>query len=228
MLRAELETPNLTASPFRGSLSMPALEVLEERLAPANLPAGFIETAFIAGFSQPTSMQLLPDGRIFVAEQGGTVRVIKNGQLLTTPFLSVIVDRDGERGLLGVTVDPNFANNHFVYIYYTVPSPNLHNRVSRFTANGDVAADNSELVLLDLPALAASHHNGGGLHFGQDGKLYIGVGENGIPANAQSLNTTLGKILRINSDGSIPADNPFLAVTSGINQSIYALGFRNP
>src|SRR5205823_10758608 len=124
--------------------------------------------------------------------------------------LSLNVDSSGERGLLGVAFDPQFATNHYVYVYYTVPGTPAHNRVSRFTANGDVAVPGSEVPILDLnPLSTATNHNGGAIHFGLDGKLYIGVGENAQPSNSQSLDTLLGKVLRINPDGSIPPDNPF-------------------
>src|SRR6185503_1655040 len=102
------------------------------------------------------------------------------------------------------------------------------NRISRFTANGDVAVAGSEVVLFDLDNLSANYHNGGALNFGSDGKLYAAAGDNGNSANAQSLTTVLGKILRLNSNGTIPTDNPFLAQTSGKNRAIWALGLRNP
>ena len=194
----------------------------------ATLPAGFSETQ-ISGLSSPTAMELAPDGRLFVCLQGGNLRVIKNGVLLATPFVSLTVDSNGERGLLGVTFDPNFASNNFVYVYYTVTSTPRHNRVSRFTANGDVAQPGSELVLLDLDDLStATNHNGGALHFGPDGKLYIAVGENANGSNSQTLSNLLGKMLRINSDGSIPSDNPFFNTATGKNRAIWALGLRNP
>ena len=173
-------------------------------------------------------MAFAPDGRLFVCEQDGTLRVIKDGALLSTPFLTLSVSGSGERGLLGVAFDPQFAANQFVYLYYTATSPNTHNRVSRFTASGDVAVPGSELILLDLEPLGATNHNGGGIHFGTDGKLYVAVGENAEPSNAQTLSNRLGKILRINADGSIPEDNPFYTVASGVNRSIWALGLRNP
>jgi glucose/arabinose dehydrogenase len=177
-------------------------------------------------------MSFAPDGRLFVCEQGGKLRVIKNGALLATPFVTLSVNSSGERGLLGVAFDPDFATNGFVYIYYTTSASPVHNRVSRFTAsasNPDVAAAGSEVQLLNLPSLSsATNHNGGAIHFGTDGKLYIAVGENANSANSQSLGTTLGKFLRINADGSIPSDNPFVSQTSGINQAIWARGLRNP
>lgn len=197
-------------------------------LGAATLPPGFVEAPLATGLSAPTAMALAVDGRIFVAEQSGTLRVIKNGALLATPFLTLTVDSSGERGLLGVAFDPNFGSNHFVYVYYTVPSP-AHNRVSRFTANGDVAVVGSEVPILDLNNLSsATNHNGGALHFGPDGKLYIAVGENANGANSQTLGNLLGKILRINSDGTIPTDNPFFGTATGVNRAIWAYGLRNP
>lgn len=194
----------------------------------ATLPAGFTESA-ITGLSSPTAMAFSPDGRLFVCQQTGQLRVIKNGSLLTTPFLTVSVDSAGERGLLGVAFDPYFTTNGYVYIYYTVPTAPIHNRLSRFTANGDVAVAGSEVPVLDLNNLSgATNHNGGGIHFGPDGKLYVAVGENANAGNAQTLNNLLGKILRLNADGSIPNDNPFFNTASGINRAIWALGLRNP
>lgn len=189
----------------------------------------FSVTPVVTGLAQPTALALAPDGRIFVCEQGGTLRIVKGGALLGSPFLTVPVNATGERGLLGVTVDPAFAANGYVYVYYTVPTPTPHNRLSRFTAIGDQAQTGSEAVLLELDALSsATNHNGGGLHFGPDGKLYVGVGENANGSNAQTLTNLLGKLLRLNPDGSIPADNPLLAQTSGKNRAIWALGLRNP
>ncbi len=192
-------------------------------------PTGFTETVVASNLASPTAMAFAPDGRIFVCEQGGSLRVIKNGALLAAPFVSITVDSVGERGLLGVTFDPDFATNQFVYVYYTRKTPVLHNVVARFTANGDVAAANSEVILLDLNTLSgATNHNGGALHFGIDGKLYIAVGENATPSNSQTLTNLLGKLLRMNKDGTIPTDNPFYGTATGINRLIWARGLRNP
>ncbi|HKP95566.1 MAG TPA: PQQ-dependent sugar dehydrogenase [Fibrobacteria bacterium] len=193
----------------------------------ATVPAAFSDVQVVSGLSNPTLMEIAPDGRIFVSEQAGRMRVVKNGALLAAPFVTLSVNSSGERGALGIAFDPAFASNHFVYVYYT-SSADPHNRVSRFTANGDVAAA-GETVLLDLPTLSSAIiHNGGAIHFGADGKLYIAVGDNANGANAQSLGTPLGKMLRINADGSVPSDNPFFASASGINRAIWALGLRNP
>src|SRR5688500_4801113 len=165
----------------------------------ATVPSGFTEALIASGLASPTAMQFAPDGRLFVAEQGGRLRVIKNGSLLPTPFVTLSVDSIGERGLLGVAFDPNFAANQFVYVYYTTSTTPRHNRVSRFTANGDVAVPGSETLILRLNDLSgATNHNGGALHFGLDGKLYVAVGENAAPSNAQTLANLLGKMLRIN------------------------------
>ena len=194
----------------------------------ATLPPGFGETLVASGLSAPTAMAIAPDGRIFVAQQGGALRVIKNGVLLGTSFVNLTVDSVGERGLLGVAFDPAFdatmPGADYVYVYYTVPGVPAqgiapHNRVSRFTATGDVGG--SELPILDLENLGATNHNGGALHFGPNDKLFIAVGENANSANSQNLTNRLGKMLRINADGSIPPDNPYPL-------GIWAYGLRNP
>src|SRR6476620_3885052 len=206
-----------------------ALLIAHSSATAATLPAGVAETQIAGGLSSPTAMEIAPDGRIFVCLQAGQLRVIKNGALLPTPFVSLTVDSNGERGLLGIAFDPNFAANNFVYVYYTVSTTPRHNRVSRFTANGDVAIVGSELVLLDLNNLStATNHNGGAIHVGPDGKLYIAVGENANSSNSQTLTNLLGKVLRINSDGSIPTDNPFFNSATGNNRAIWSLGLRNP
>ena len=195
----------------------------------ATVPSGFTDAVVAGGLNTPTAMAIAPDGRIFVCQQGGALRLIKNGALLPTPFLTVTVDSSGERGLLGIAFDPNFVSNQLVYIYYTATTPAIHNRISRFTANGDVALAGSETIIMDLPNLStATNHNGGAMHFGNDGNLYVAVGENANAANAQSLSTRLGKMLRMTSTGGVPPDNPFINQTTGANQTIWALGLRNP
>lgn len=198
----------------------------------------FTRVMVASGLANPSAMTVAPDGRIFVCEQEGNLRVIKNGTLLTAPALTVNVNLGNEfyseRGLLGVTVDPDFADNNYIYVFYTT-SPNgkfvpegARNKVSRFTLNGDVAVAGSETTILLLdPLSTAINHNGGTLHFGKDGKLYIATGENFTQANAQNLDVTHGKILRLNQDGTIPTDNPF---TTGTTQKkmIWAYGLRNP
>ncbi|MBX9626735.1 MAG: PQQ-dependent sugar dehydrogenase, partial [Gemmataceae bacterium] len=211
------------------------VEALEARTVPATLPPGFAESVLAAGLTAPTGMAVAPDGRVFVAEQAGTLRVIRNGTLLPAPFVTLTVDPARERGLIGVALDPAFAANGFVYLYHTVPAAGGRapfNRISRFTATGDVAAAGSRADLLDLdPLSAAGNHNGGPMQFGPDGKLYVAVGENANPANSQSLGTRLGKILRLNPDGSVPADNPTTFDRLGTvpaPTAIWAAGLRNP
>jgi glucose/arabinose dehydrogenase len=195
----------------------------------ATVPAGFDDSTFVQLPADATAMQFAPDGRLFVCQQSGKLRVVQNGTLLSTPFLTLPVDAAGERGLLGVAFDPDFERNQYVYVHYTATTPTIHNRISRFTANGNVAVPGSEVVLLNLdPLSAARNHNGGALHFGNDGKLYIAVGDNANADNAQLLSNPFGKVLRINRDGSIPADNPFVDRTSGIDRAIWARGLRNP
>lgn len=190
---------------------------------------GFTKTdPWVDGLSSATSFVQAPDGRLFVGQQGGVVRVVKNGGLLPTAFHTFTeISTSGERGVIGITLHPNFASNGFVYVHYTTTSGGIHNRISRLVANGDVSTG-AETPLVDLPALSSvTIHNGGAIHFGIDGKLYVGVGENGFTAKAQDLNDPLGKVLRFNEDGSIPSDNPFC--TSALQRcAIWARGLRNP
>lgn len=214
---------------MRNFLTLIQFSIGAATLAAATVPSGFNDTVVTTGLSNPTAMAFAPDGRLFVCEQNGSLRVIKNGTLLGQPFLRVPVDNVGERGLLGLAFDPRFSGNGHIFVYYTLNASPRRNRISRFTAAGDVAVANSEQVILELDNLsAATNHNGGAMHFGIDGKLYVGVGENANPANARVLTNLLGKILRINADGTPPADNPFYSATSGKNRSIWAYGLRNP
>ena len=188
-------------------------------------------------------MEFAPDGRLFVAEIGGTIRVIEaDGTLLQEPFVTIPasdVDDRGGRGVLGVTFDPDFATNHFVYVHYTQDGAGKkpsHNRVVRFTEEDNVAIEDGDAgrSIFELGNLGKStKHNGGHIHFGNDGKLYIAVGDNkrnkfGPILNTLKLNNLFGKVLRVEPDGDIPPDNPFVDATSGKNEAIWARGFRNP
>ncbi|HEX8435219.1 PQQ-dependent sugar dehydrogenase, partial [Archangium sp.] len=116
----------------------------------ATVPARFTDTQLVSGLASATAMALAPDGRIFVCEQAGRLRIIEDGKLLPEPFLSVATNTSGERGLLGATFDPDFPRQPYVYVYYTATSPFPHNRVSRFTASGNRAVAGSERILLEL------------------------------------------------------------------------------
>lgn len=196
------------------------------------LPGGWRESKVTGGLAAPTSMVFAPDGRLFVTEQDGKIRIIKNGRLLSQPFATLQTTADGERGLLGIELDPAFARTGYVYVYYTVSGSSTFNRVGRLTvdpAYPDIAKSGSFKVLMDVDRLSsATNHNGGAIHFGPDGKLFVAVGENAKSSNSQSLKNRLGKILRINRDGSIPSDNPFYTKAAGANRAIWALGLRNP
>ena len=160
----------------------PSVDGMEPRLLMSNLPRGFAQVVVARRLGKPSGMVAAPDGRLFVIQQTGEVRVIQNGKLLPTPALKVATDPIGERGLVGITLDPNFASNSYIYLYYTVPGSPDHNRVSRFTLSGNAVVPGSEVPLLDLPGLGTTGHNGGSLQFGADGKLYVGVGDNEVAA----------------------------------------------
>jgi len=174
------------------------------------------------GLEAATAMAMAPDGRVFYNELlTGNVRIVDivggAWQLRPTPFFHVNVGQGTEQGLLGLVLDPNFSTNHFVYLYYTT-SNGTQNRVIRLTeVNGQ--GTNETPILERVPA--GQIHNGGILRFGPDGKLYVTIGESSHRDMAQDRGSLGGKILRLNADGSIPADNPFG------NSRIYALGLRN-
>jgi putative heme-binding domain-containing protein len=203
-------------------------------VGPVKLPPGFELSKVGGGLTAATALAVAPDGRVFVCEQAGALRVIKDGQLRPEPFLTVAVDHYWERGLIGVALDPGFARNGFVYVTYVAAQPYPHHHVSRFTAQGDVAAPGSEVVLLrgddqhKLGGNVPAGHQGGALHFGRDGKLYIAIGEQTAREPAQRLDTFQGKLLRINPDGTIPEDNPFYTRAKGKYRAIWAIGLRNP
>jgi|APTNR8051073442_1049403.scaffolds.fasta_scaffold05669_3 glucose/arabinose dehydrogenase len=197
--------------------------------AAATLPAGFAQSQMASGLTSPTSIHMLPDGRVLVAEQTGELRMIKNGALLPTPVAVFDVHSYEERGLLGIASHPNFATNGWIYIYYTAKLPTPHNRLSRFHLIGDLMEPGTEQILADFQDIAAKvrWHMGGHLEFDEDGKLFLTVGIHEDNSTAQPLTTPLGKILRFNDDGSIPTDNPFYNQTTGLSRAIWARGLRN-
>jgi putative heme-binding domain-containing protein len=198
------------------------------------LPAGFQAEVVAAGLTGATALEVSRDGRIFVCEQTGALRVIKDGKLLAEPFVKLPVDSTWERGLIGVTLAPDFPKTPHVFVCYVAARPYPHHVVSRFTAAGDVARPGSETILLEgddqskLGGTVPAGHQGGALHFGPDGKLYIAIGDQTAGKPAQDLHSLLGKLLRISADGSIPDDNPFVSQTTGKYRAIWALGLRNP
>ncbi len=189
------------------------------------LPANFVDTEVAAGLTLPTDFVFAPDGRVFISEKNGKIAVFKEGQLLESPALTMAVSSGGDRGLLSITLDPDFSANGFIYLLYT--SSGNHQRISRFKISGDIIDPLSELVLLENPRSWSGFLNAGTVRFGPDGKLYASFGSDGLGAVAQDLASLEGKFIRLNKDGSIPADNPF-ASTPGAQKSIYSYGFRNP
>ena len=231
LCQATSATPNCAQTPSHLILMNLFLKVSSIILAlagttfAASLPANFAETQIATGLD-PTSLTIAPDGRIFVCEKAGRIRIVQDGVLLATPFATLSVDNSNERGLQSVAFDPNFATNGYLYAFYTPSVSPIRNRVSRFTANGNVVTAGSELILLQTDSLGGSVHNGGAMYFFNN-HLYIATGEAGDASNSQNLTNKLGKILRINSDGSIPPSNPFVGVL-GVDPSIWAYGLRNP
>ncbi|MGH7570185.1 MAG: PQQ-dependent sugar dehydrogenase [Gemmatimonadales bacterium] len=200
-----------------------------------NMPTGFSRTTYTSGLTAVTAMAFAPDGRLFICQQNGELRVAPagGGAPLATPFHTFTVTNQGEQGLLGVAFHPNFAANGFVYVYYTSPTPTNHNRISRIVASaGDpnVSTGVETILLDDLPTVGVGgNHNGGALHFSPiEGKLYVAIGDQGSSSNAPSMTSRFGKILRYNDDLTIPSDNPFFGTAAGVFRAIWALGLRNP
>ncbi len=223
-------------------------------------PAGFTDTLVPGSatnpLASPTAITPMPDGRALILEKGGAVRVLlADGTLSATDALTLSVCTNSEEGLLGAAIDPNFATNGFVYLYYTrvavagcaAPSGAV-NRVSRFTMTGNTISAASELILLDNMNIPAGNHNGGDLHIGADGYLYVSIGDGGTNPRgtgdtaAEDLSLLNGKILRITLTGGVPPDNPFVGQTGAVAcrtagvstptsakcTEIYDWGLRNP
>lgn len=189
------------------------------------------------GLKQPVAITNAGDARLFVVQQGGTVRIVKDGALLKEPFLDIAdrVTSGGERGLLGLAFPPDYGASGRFYVYYT--GAKGQSVLSRFTVtpgNPDRADAGSEEVLItqDQPY---ANHNGGQLAFGPDGYLYLGLGDGGSggdpQGNGQNLGTLLAKLLRLDvsvAEGyAVPDSNPFVA-TPGAKPEIWAYGLRNP
>jgi aldose sugar dehydrogenase len=186
--------------------------------------AAAASTVVASGLREPTDFQFLPDGRILVAEKGGRIRIVEDGVVSKQPVGRLPVLTQGERGLGGLAVDPDFATNGYIYVAYTTRG--VRDRLARLTVIGDKVAFGSQKILLESKDRSTFFHHGGGLGFGPDGTLYWGVGDNRNGANAQDLGTIHGKIIRINPDGTVPSDNPDLGPDA--LPQIYAYGLRNP
>ncbi len=204
-------------------------------------PSGYSWQMVVSGLNQPEGLDNAGDGsgRLFIVEQGGLVRILKGGALLPTPFLDLTqkVSCCGEKGLLGLVFHPKYPENGYFYVDYTENvNSQLYTVIARYSVSAsdpNLADPNSEMRLLHIEQ-PYQNHKGGELQFGPDGYLYIGMGDGGSQGdplgNGQSLQTLLGKILRIDVDNSqpyaIPADNPF--ANGGGLWEIWAYGLRNP
>jgi glucose/arabinose dehydrogenase len=170
-----------------------------------------------------------PSGRLFYTEKTGAVRLFTNGQLQPEPVISFSVSAIVERGLLGITIDPAFSTNRYIYVYYTSTESGgcsgfaVENRVVRFTENNGAGAGPTTIF---TACQTAGNHVGGNIHFGPDGKLYVSVGDNADPGNSQDLTSRNGKLHRLNPDGSPPTDNPVFTQTGAL-PTLYAIGLRN-
>jgi glucose/arabinose dehydrogenase len=196
-----------------------------ERIENAIRP-GFLEQAVADSLDSPVSMAIAPDGRVFVCEQAGRLRVVRGGRLLAKPFVTVPTAAVQEEGLLGVAFAPDFAHSRRVYVCYTALAPTRHNVIAWYVARGDTALGEGTIVY-EFDTHAAHQHVGGALRFGPDGMLYAGSGESGDGTRSHSLASTAGKLVRVRRNGRIPRDNPFPAETRGRHGAIWARGFRN-
>lgn len=204
---------------------------------PVETAAGIKVTAVATGLSSPLYLTApAGDARLFVVEQTGRIRIIKNGQLLPAPYLDVRskITSGGERGLLGLAFHPSFATNGFFYVNYTDLAGDTKIERYHATPSADVADASSGTTVLAFDQPFANH-NGGMLLFGPDGMLWIGTGDGGSggdpQGNGQKLSTLLGKMLRVDVNGAapyaIPTNNPFVS-QSGARGEIWAYGLRNP
>ncbi len=194
------------------------------------LPPGVSAQTVLDNMHRPVAMAFDPQGRLFYTEKDtGNVRLFANGALQADPVITFQVNNFNERGLLGIAIDPNFSQNHYIYVYYTCrlggDCVSTENRVARFVESNGVGS-NPTTIFSSPATSAAGQHNGGNIHFGPDGKLYISIGENGNPANSQDVSVKYGKIHRINPDGTMPTDNPNFNRPGAI-PSLYAMGVRN-
>ena len=171
------------------------------------------------GLQAPRAIDVSKDGRLFITEKSGSIRVVANGALLEEPVGDIRVENIGDAGLLGLALHPNFTQNQLFYVYYTYSNnTGLFNRVLMLKESNNKIID-SKTIIDGIPG--GEYRDGGHLKFGPDGKLYVSTGDASVPGLSQDLDSLGGKILRINDDGTIPHDNPFA------DSSVYAYGFRN-
>jgi glucose/arabinose dehydrogenase len=180
---------------------------------------------YAEGLDTPWELTFAPDGRLFFTQRPGVVSVVENGNNSVWLALDSVVQEVGESGLLGITLHPDFSQNGYVYVGYTYAESKaplkLVNKLVRYKEDAATKTPSFDKVILD--GVEGNYvHNIGALEFGPDGKLYATIGENFAPDLAQDMDVLNGKILRINDDGSVPADNPFPG------SYIYSLGHRNP
>ncbi|MBT3338747.1 MAG: glucose dehydrogenase [Anaerolineae bacterium] len=233
-----------TAAPAPTDAATPA-PIAEENApeAPAAVtdfpdPMQYMWTLAVSGFDQPLDIQNAGDGsgRLFVVERGGRIRVVENNLLLDEPFLDIskkVRTGGSEQGLLGLAFHPHYLQNGIFFINYTDVNGNTVIARYQVSGNANQADRKSEAVLLHIEQ-PYGNHNGGGIAFGPDGFLYIGLGDGGSSddpkGHGQNLNSYLGTLLRIDVDGGesyvVPADNPFLK-GEGLPE-IWAYGLRNP
>lgn len=194
-------------------------------------PGASVETVLSDLTGGPCVMAFDSAGRLFYTEKNtGQVRLYAGGTLQASPVITFPVQSDGERGLLGIAVDPSFNSNHYIYVYWNCGTAGGCNpyldKVTRFVETNGVGSNPVDIWTATDDA-TASNHNGGNIHFGPDGKLYITIGDDGdMPANSQNVAVKNGKIHRINSDGTIPGDNPVFTQTGAV-PGLYAMGLRN-
>jgi glucose/arabinose dehydrogenase len=193
--------------------------------AAADAAAGIRVETVITNLEVPWSIVFTPDGRMLFTERPGRVRVFEKGKLRAEPLAVVSdVERGSESGLMGLTLHPDFAQNHLLYLAYAYnDGGNVRVRVVRFRETGDGLADR-KLIIEGIPA--ERFHAGTRLRFGPDGKLYITTGDAAEKENGQKLDTLSGKTLRLNDDGTIPNDNPFVG-QAGVRPEIWTYGHRN-
>lgn len=187
-------------------------------------PAGAVDIRVeevVSGLDVPWGIGFLPNGNMLVTERSGQVRLVQNDTLQPQPVATLNAVDEGEGGLLGIAIHPEFASNRWFYLYYTANRDGSRtNRVERWQLSADGLSAAPDRVIVDnIPV--AQFHNGGRIRFGPDGMLYIGTGDARDPDISQDVNSLAGKILRVTPEGAVPADNPFP------DNPVYILGIRN-